>query len=164
MNIRDLFSSLLLVIAILGRSQVITADPTIQQLLDQVGMKPKGEQRGQADIVGFATTAVQMEEVLKQCREFAESRKIELQNQFDRFGGTNKKVGIVSSLSHKLGETTIRVEDLGNIFNRTGTITPNGASDFSTASSTDKLFNAYITDDNGVTDNDEETIGTMLIQ
>ena len=90
--------------------------------------------------------------------------ELELQNQFDRFGGTNKKVGIVSSLSHKLGETTIRVEDLGNIFNRTGTITPNGASDFSAATSTDKLFNAYITDDNGVTDNDEETIGTMLIQ
>ena len=58
-------------------------DPAVKQLLDQVGIKPQGEQRGQMDIVGFATTAEQMDAVLSQCQRLAQSRKNLLQ---DRYG------------------------------------------------------------------------------
>jgi AmmeMemoRadiSam system protein B len=47
-------------------------NPAIQQLLDRVAIKPRGDHRGQADIVGFASTAEQMDRVLSQCRNLAE--------------------------------------------------------------------------------------------
>lgn len=57
-------------------------EPTVQSLLDQVGIKPQGDQRGQTDTVGFASTAQQMDQVLLQCGQLATGREKELEEQY----------------------------------------------------------------------------------
>lgn len=56
--------------------------PTVQQLLDQVGIKPEGDRRGQNDIVGFASTAPQMDAVIQQSQERANTQKTILQQRY----------------------------------------------------------------------------------
>jgi len=56
-----------------------TGDPTVKELLERVGIKPEGDQRGQMDVVGFATTAEQMDEVIAQAATFAAARRAELE-------------------------------------------------------------------------------------
>ncbi|MEJ2722990.1 MAG: hypothetical protein P8181_17915, partial [bacterium] len=51
------------------------ADPTVEELLAGVGIKPTDDQRGQMDTVGFVTTAKQMDGVMAQCRELAAPRQ-----------------------------------------------------------------------------------------
>jgi AmmeMemoRadiSam system protein B len=46
-------------------------DPTVQELLDGVGMPPANGQRGQMDTVGFVTTAAQMDSVVAQATRLA---------------------------------------------------------------------------------------------
>jgi AmmeMemoRadiSam system protein B len=57
-------------------------DPTPEQLLDAVGLKPQGTRRGQMDIVGFATTAIQMDVVVSQSAERAAPRRAELHKKY----------------------------------------------------------------------------------
>jgi AmmeMemoRadiSam system protein B len=52
----------------------LCGDPTPEELLEAVGIKPSGGQRGQMDTVGFVTTAKQMDVVLAQCRKLAPPR------------------------------------------------------------------------------------------
>jgi AmmeMemoRadiSam system protein B len=49
-------------------------DPTREQLLDAVGIKPSESQRGQMDTVGFVTTPEQMDAVLEQSGPWASTR------------------------------------------------------------------------------------------
>ncbi|NQS98628.1 MAG: AmmeMemoRadiSam system protein B [candidate division Zixibacteria bacterium] len=68
----------LLLIVIITLSTVMpaaAADPSIQKLLDQAGIKPQGDQRGQMDIIGFASTAEQMDIVFTQCQQLAERQR-----------------------------------------------------------------------------------------
>ncbi|MFH1862974.1 MAG: AmmeMemoRadiSam system protein B [bacterium] len=53
-------------------------NPTIQELLNQVGIPPQGDQRGQMDTVGFASRAEQMDAVMAQCQSLALPRQQEL--------------------------------------------------------------------------------------
>lgn len=71
-----------LTMMLLAAALAAAQDPAVKQLLDQVGIKPQGEQRGQMDIVGFATTAEQMDEVLAQCRQLAQPWQNLLQNRY----------------------------------------------------------------------------------
>jgi AmmeMemoRadiSam system protein B len=63
--------SLVVVTVLLAVGPALAGDPTPEELLADVGIKPSGGQRGQMDTVGFATTAEQMDAVLAQCRESA---------------------------------------------------------------------------------------------
>jgi AmmeMemoRadiSam system protein B len=56
--------------------------PEVRKLLDEVGIKPQGDQRGQMDIVGFVTTADQMDKVLAQCQELAAPRQLVLDDEY----------------------------------------------------------------------------------
>lgn len=47
------------------------SETEVRRLLDDVGIKSEGDQRGQMDVVGFVTTGDQMDEVLAQCRALA---------------------------------------------------------------------------------------------
>jgi AmmeMemoRadiSam system protein B len=58
-------------------------NPAIQELLNQVGLKSHGDQRGQMDTVGFAVRAEQMDRVIAQCREKAQPRAKELDSLYD---------------------------------------------------------------------------------
>lgn len=63
-----------ILVAALGAAQGARAgDPTPEDLLQSVGIPPAGEQRGQMDVVGFVTTASQMDSVLAQCARMPEA-------------------------------------------------------------------------------------------
>ena len=60
-------------------------------------------------------------------------------------------------------ETTLELSDLGNTFNTSSYITPNNAPDWSAATEDEKIIYGYITDNQGIVDNEEDTAGTHLI-
>jgi MEMO1 family protein len=66
---------LLLVSAPVARA----ADPAaVKELLASAGIPPSGNRRGQMDVVGFASTAAQMDAVLAQCDSLAAPRLAEI--------------------------------------------------------------------------------------
>lgn len=84
----------ILVGAVLWGGVADAADPTVQELLDRVGIKPSGDQRGQMDTVGFVTTAVQMDEVMRQCRELAAPRLTALERDHGWDDGVTVIAGV----------------------------------------------------------------------
>jgi AmmeMemoRadiSam system protein B len=74
----------------------VAGDPTVQELLDGVGIKPDPDknQRGQMDIVGFATTAAQMDGVLAQCKSLAAGRRKALDEQH----GWNEETSFIAGV------------------------------------------------------------------
>jgi AmmeMemoRadiSam system protein B len=69
-------------------------DPAVRQLLDQVGIKPQGDQRGQMDVVGFASTAEQMNEVISQAAASAKEQKETL----ERRHGWNDETAFIAGI------------------------------------------------------------------
>lgn len=68
---------------------------------------------------------------------------------FQRLGGSasRKKIGIISKIKRS-GETVeVDFTDLSGIFNRVGTIAPDSANAFTSATDTEKILNGYIVDD-----------------
>jgi hypothetical protein len=84
---------------------------------------------------------------------------------YKRFGDntSRKKVLTVVGKTVTGEQTTLELSDLGNIFNRSSVITPNSAPDFSAADEDEKLKYGYITESNGIVDDDETTANTHLI-
>lgn len=73
---------------------------------------------------------------------------LSLDRLYQRFGSTSKKkIGIVSKISRSAESTEVRYTDLSGIFNRVGTIAPDTANDFSSATDNDKILNGYVVDD-----------------
>lgn len=91
-----LFAVLLLAVPVdAGRSQ--SGEPTVKELLEAVGIKPEGDRRGQMDIVGFATTAKQMDSVVSQCEKLAEERREEL---YDERGWSDETAFVAGVCPH----------------------------------------------------------------
>jgi len=88
--------ALALIVHLLIGAKIIMAQnpPAVQQLLDQVGLKPQGDQRGQMDTVGFAVRADQMDAVSTQCRKLAEPQEKVLREHFGRNDSTRFVAGI----------------------------------------------------------------------
>lgn len=66
---------------------------------------------------------------------------------YKRFGGRDRrKIGIISKISKDGTNSSVEFNDLGNIFNRVMSVAPDSANEFTSASETEKIFNAYICD------------------
>lgn len=96
--------------------------------------------------------------------ELGEVIKIE----FDLFtnlgsGSNQNKVVQIYSIENLPEEIKIKVVDLANMYVRRSVITPDGVNDFSSASEDQKLLYSYITDENGLIDNDIDTDSLNLI-
>lgn len=76
---------------------------------------------------------------------------------------TRKRCVLVIGKNLNGQKTRLECSDLGNTFNTSSYITENTAPLFSAATSDEKLINGYITDNQGIIDNDEDTAGTHLI-
>ena len=74
-----------------------------------------------------------------------------------------KKAMLVIGKTVNGERTTLELSDLGNTFNTSSYITPNTAPDFTAATSDEKLIYGYITDNQGIVNNEENTAGTHLI-
>ena len=63
-----LFFHILILLIVLSFTIVSSAqEPAIKMIIEQAGIKPDGFIRGQMDIVGYPSTAIQMEAVMAQC-------------------------------------------------------------------------------------------------
>lgn len=97
--------------------------------------------------------------------EIGDPVKVQFDRLYTRLGSgldTDKILIIVGKTV--TGESTqIVLTDLGNNFNSSSIITPNSAVDFASASAEDKIKYGYITDANGVVEDDEETSQIHLI-
>jgi hypothetical protein len=71
-------------------------------------------------------------------------------------------VAIVSGIEKTNDQVRLTIDDLGNIWNRTAAITENGSVDF-TLSGDEKIIKGYITDSDGLINDDKETYRINLI-
>ena len=90
--------------------------------------------------------------------------QLEFARLYKRFGGEGrKKLAIVVGRSVTGNRIELTLTDLGNTFNTSAFVTPNDALDFDLASEDDKLKHGYITDANGVVNNDDASAQTNKI-
>lgn len=76
---------------------------------------------------------------------------------------TRKRCVLVVGKTLNGQRTKLECSDLGNTFNTSSYITVNTAPTFSSATSDEKLIYGYITDNQGIIDDNEDTAGTHLI-
>ena len=72
-------------------------------------------------------------------------------------------MGVISSIKTNGEKVELEVMDLGSIYTRSARITDDSASDFNTSTNQERLLNSFITGDNGIIDENEETYSTNLI-
>jgi hypothetical protein len=84
---------------------------------------------------------------------------------YQRFGdaAVRKKTMLVIGKTVTGEETDLILSDLGNTFNTSSYVAPNDAPDYATATESEKLIYGYITDNNGIVNDDEDTAGVHLI-
>lgn len=76
---------------------------------------------------------------------------------------TRKKLGTVVGRIVTGDRMVLEVSDYGNTYNSSAFITDNSALDFATADADEKLLNGYITDNEGIVENDADTNKINLI-
>lgn len=82
---------------------------------------------------------------------------------FERFGGTSsRKLMSVQRVDKSGSEVELELVDLSNAFNRIGLIT-NGTTTWANSDEETKIYTGYISDDNGMIDNDESSFYVNLI-
>jgi hypothetical protein len=106
------------------------------------------------------TTDLRLEDI-----EIGEVVIVDFNRLYKRFGDqeTKKKAMLVAGKKLTGQETELILTDLGNTFNTSSYITPNDAPDWTAASVEDKLIYGYITDNQGIVNNEEDTANTHLI-
>jgi hypothetical protein len=88
---------------------------------------------------------------------------LDLDRMYRRFGALdNYKIFVINQVIRKFNEIEVQCEDLGNVYNRAANITENTADIYDDADLYDRIFNGYITDNNGIITG-EETFGTQII-
>lgn len=91
---------------------------------------------------------------------------LSLDRIYARFGSVEgldmRKICIVSAISKNEDTIELTLDDLGNIWNRTANITKDNAVDFALASS-ERIINGYITDNNDLISDDQDTYRLNLI-
>lgn len=90
---------------------------------------------------------------------------IDFNSMFTRYGGGKAPRIMVVIGAETDGESaSLILSDLGNIFNRSATITDNSAASYTSASEDEILINGYIVDNTtALIDNNEDTLGINLI-
>ena len=113
---------------------------------------------GRADIK--VTTDLRYEDL-----EIGDTIILNFRRLYKRFGDSSSRQKAVMVVGKNLnGERTqLELSDLGNIFNRSSIITPNTAPDYSGATELEKIKYGYITENNGIVDDDEDTSNVHLI-
>lgn len=97
--------------------------------------------------------------------EIGDTVIINFRRLYKRLGDavSRKKAMIVIGKDLDGKVTKLQLSDVGNILNRSSIITPNDAPDYSAASELEKIKYGYITQNDGIVDNDEDSAGVHLI-
>ena len=73
---------------------------------------------------------------------------VNFERMYKRFSNRDRqKIGIINKISKSGTDTSIELNDLGNIFNRVPSIAPSTANEFTSASDDEILYNGYVVDD-----------------
>lgn len=106
------------------------------------------------------TTDLRLEDI-----EIGEVVIADLQKLYRRLGTDDhrKKVMLVIGKTLTGARTELILSDLGNTFNTSSYITPNDAPDYLAATEDEKMIYGFITDNQGITEDEEDTAGIYLI-
>ena len=90
---------------------------------------------------------------------------LNLNGLYNTYGTTdnNLRIGVISSISNNGEKVDLEILDLGSLFSRGGRIVDDSSPDYSTSTPTQKLNQSYITEDNSIVNDDENTSGSNLI-
>lgn len=90
---------------------------------------------------------------------------LDFERMYKRFGDaeTRKKLMLITGKTVTGEGTEFELSDLGNTFNTSSYITENTADEYSLADENARLINGYITDNQGIVEDLEETAGVHLI-
>lgn len=90
---------------------------------------------------------------------------LDFERLYQRFGDSafRQKTAMVVGKELTGERTKLILSDLGNTFNTSGYITENTAPDYVSATQQQRLLNGFITDNQGIVENDEDSSGTNLI-
>jgi hypothetical protein len=113
---------------------------------------------GRSDVT--ITTDLRLEDV-----EIGDILQLEFDRLYKRFGDneTRKKLVLVIGLTKNGEQTIIEATDLNNTYNTSTIITPNLANPYITATTDEKLKYGYITDNQGIVNDEEITANCNLI-
>lgn len=92
--------------------------------------------------------------------------EIDFDRLYARFGSSGNeglKIGVVNDIKKTEKGVQLTIDDLGNTFNACGTITPAGTSSFGSATTREKRYYAYMTDNDGIILDDESTLDTNRV-
>lgn len=83
---------------------------------------------------------------------------LDIPRLYKRLGdsGTRLKIATIIGIEVSGDTTKLQLSDLGNLYNRSSVITNDDSHEFSLANEVDKTYDSYITDDNGIIDNNED--------
>jgi len=97
--------------------------------------------------------------------EMGQKVLLDFDRMYKRLGDSTirTKVGTVIGVDRSGEQVKLTITDLGNLYNRSCIISDDAAPEFSVSDSEDKIITSYITDENGLTDTDEDTVNTNLI-
>ena len=113
--------------------------------------------------LSYATLTLQTDLRLEDI-EIGEVVIVDFRQLYRRLGDdVAKKVMLVIGKKLTGERTELILSDLGNTFNTSSYITPNDAPDWVDATSDEKLIYGYITDNQGIVNDEEDTAGTHLI-
>lgn len=90
---------------------------------------------------------------------------VNFNRMFKRLGSSNskRKMMFVYGKSLNGSRTVLELTDYGNLYNRSSKITANDHPEFVSSTDNERLNGGYITENNGIINNDEDTAGIHLI-
>ena len=97
--------------------------------------------------------------------EIGDSIKLDRERLYKRLGdqSSRQKIMKVVGKTANGNEVVLILNDVANIYNASSIITPNTAPDYASSTSEEKIKYGYITDTQGIIDDEEETAGINLI-
>lgn len=119
-----------------------------------------------AFLLELASSVINIETAL-QTSQLSVTDKVSFSHpeMYERLGSTDRRrITSVASALKSSSSVRLKLDDLANAFTRVAIITENTANDFTTATDTEKAYNGYITDSEGLVNNtDVSTLGINVI-
>lgn len=90
---------------------------------------------------------------------------INISKLYTAYGSTDNslRIGVISSISNSGEIVDIEILDLGSLFSRGSRICNNDSPDYTNSTPFQRVNQSFITEDNGILDDNEDTAGTNLI-
>jgi hypothetical protein len=90
---------------------------------------------------------------------------LDLTRLYVALGSTSntERVGVITSLNNTGEKVEIEIEDMGALYARSARVTDNSADDYITSTESVRVVNSYITDENEIIEDNEDSFSTNLI-